>query len=42
VPDDTNLDNTIGEADVVRRAFDSLPAFVVAFAGPEHRYVSFP
>ena len=27
VGDDPDLDNTIGEADVVRRAFDSLPAF---------------
>jgi anti-anti-sigma factor len=40
VGDDTDLDNTIGEADVVRRAFDSLPTFIVAFAGPEHRYVA--
>jgi hypothetical protein len=42
VPDDTDLDNTIGEADVVRRAFDSLSTFIVVFAGPEHRYVSSP
>jgi anti-anti-sigma factor len=34
------LDNTIGQADVVRRAFDSLPTFIVAFAGPEHHYVA--
>ena len=40
MPDDTDLDNTIGEAEVVRRAFDSLPTFIVAFAGPEHRYVA--
>jgi anti-anti-sigma factor len=40
VPDNRDLDNTIGEADVVRRAFDSLPTFIVAFAGPEHRYVA--
>jgi hypothetical protein len=40
VPDATDLDNTIGEAEVVRRAFDSLPTFIVAFAGPEHRYVA--
>ncbi|BBX48335.1 sigma-F factor regulator [Mycobacterium cookii] len=40
MPDGADLDNTIGEADVVRRAFDSLPSFVVAFAGPEHRYVA--
>ena len=38
--DDTELDNTIGEAGLVRRAFDSLPSFIVAFAGPEHRYVA--
>ena len=38
--DDTDLDDTIGEADVVRRAFDSLPTFIVAFAGPDHRYVA--
>ena len=37
---DPDLDNTIGEADVVRRAFDSLPLFIVAFAGPEHHYVA--
>jgi anti-anti-sigma factor len=40
VADHPDLDKTIGEADVVRRAFDSLPAFIVAFAGPEHRYVA--
>jgi anti-anti-sigma factor len=40
VPDDANLDDTIGEADVVRRAFDSLPSFIVAFEGAEHRYVA--
>ena len=34
------MDNTIGKADVVRRAFDSLPTFIVAFAGPEHHYVA--
>jgi anti-anti-sigma factor len=38
--DDPDLDNTIGQADVVRRAFDSLPTFIVAFAGPEHHYVA--
>ncbi len=38
--DDPDLDNTIGKADVVRRAFDSLPLFIVAFAGPEHHYVA--
>jgi anti-anti-sigma factor len=37
---DPDLDNTIGKADVVRRAFDSLPIFIVAFAGPEHHYVA--
>jgi hypothetical protein len=40
VGDDPDLDNTIGKADVVRRAFDSLPTFIVAFAGPEHHYVA--
>ena len=40
MPDDTDMDKTIGEAEVVRRAFDSLPTFIVAFAGPEHRYVA--
>ena len=38
--DDADLDRTIGEADVVRRAFDSLPSFIVAFDGAEHRYVA--
>ena len=38
--DDTDLDNTVGKADVVRRVFDSLPTFIAAFAGPEHRYVA--
>lgn len=38
--DETDLDNTIGKADLVRRAFDGIPAFVVAFAGPEHHYVA--
>jgi len=40
VPDDASLDDTIGEADVVRRAFDCLPSFIVAFEGAEHRYVA--
>lgn len=35
-----DLDNTVGRADVVRRAFDSLPTFIVAFAGPDHHYVA--
>ncbi len=35
-----DLDNTIGEAELVRRAFDSLPSFIVAFEGPDHRYVA--
>ncbi len=35
-----DLDDTIGRADLVRRAFDSLPLFIVAFAGPDHRYVA--
>lgn len=30
----------IGEAGLVRRAFDSLPSFIVAFEGPDHRYVA--
>ena len=38
--DDPDLDSTIGEAGLVRRAFDSLPSFVVAFEGPDHRYVA--
>ena len=38
--DHPDLDNTVGKADVVRRAFDSLPSFIVAFAGPEHHYVA--
>jgi anti-anti-sigma factor len=38
--DDADVDNTIGKADVVRRVFDSLPCFIVAFAGTEHRYVA--
>jgi anti-anti-sigma factor len=40
VGQDPDLDKTIGKADVVRRAFDSLPTFIVAFAGPEHHYVA--
>jgi anti-anti-sigma factor len=40
VGDDPDLDDTIGRADVVRRAFDSLPTFIVAFAGPDHYYVA--
>lgn len=40
VGDDADLDATIGEADLVRRAFDSLPSFIVAFEGPDHRYVA--
>jgi anti-anti-sigma factor len=40
VGEDPDLDNTIGEVNVVRRAFDSLPPFIVAFAGPEHHYVA--
>jgi serine phosphatase RsbU (regulator of sigma subunit)/anti-anti-sigma regulatory factor/anti-sigma regulatory factor (Ser/Thr protein kinase) len=40
VGDDGDLDLTIGKADLVRRAFDSLPSFIVAFEGPEHRYVA--
>ncbi|UMB68538.1 SpoIIE family protein phosphatase [Mycobacterium paraterrae] len=35
-----DLDDTIGEAQLVRRAFDSLPSFIVAFDGPDHRYVA--
>jgi anti-anti-sigma factor len=35
-----DLDNTIGEAELVRRAFDSLPLFIVAFEGPDHRYAA--
>ena len=37
---DADLDDTIGKADLVRRAFDSLPSFIVAFEGPDHRYIA--
>jgi anti-anti-sigma factor len=40
VGDGGDLDNTIGRAELVRRAFDSLPSFIVAFEGPDHRYVA--
>jgi anti-anti-sigma factor len=40
VGDDPDLDSTIGDAGLVRRAFDSLPSFIVAFEGPDHRYVA--
>ncbi|MCV7232254.1 SpoIIE family protein phosphatase [Mycobacterium branderi] len=40
MPAEMDWDNTVGNADDVRRVFDSVPTVLVGFEGPDHRYVA--